>query len=286
MLQPAYWRGIGQPQDKNKPGNAAMAAEDRSDPPDSAPKITTDRMLGGRIVLRQFAEGYRAGMDAALLAAACDPLPGQRVLEAGCGAGGALLQAAVRRPDAFFTGVERDLEALDLAAQNARANGLEERVQVRAGDVGRGFAAQGFLKPGEPPFDLAFANPPFFDDPGAIRGPGPAKQGAWIADAGLDAWTRFLLRAVRDGGRVIVIHRADRLFDLLALLGGQAGSFQVRPIHAFADRPAKRVLVLAVKGGRAPLVLLPALVLHDTSGAKHTPQAEAILRGEAELAWA
>ena len=55
---------------------------------------------------------------------------------------------------------------------------------MRAGDVGRGFAGQGFLKPGEPPFDLAFANPPFFDDPDAIRGPAPAKQAAWIADDG------------------------------------------------------------------------------------------------------
>jgi tRNA1(Val) A37 N6-methylase TrmN6 len=158
-------------------------------------------------------------------------------------------------------------------------------VQVRAGDVGRGFAAQGFLKAGEVPFDMAFANPPFFDDPSAIRGPAPAKQGAWIADTGLDAWTRFLLRAVRDGGRVLMIHRADRLFDLIALLGGQAGSFQVRPIHPFEDRPAKRVLVRAVKGGRAPLVLLPMLVLHDGSGAKHTTEADAILRGEAGLAW-
>ena len=38
---------------------------------------------------------------------------------------------------------------------------------------------------------------------------------------------------------------------------GQAGSMQVRPIHPFADEPAKRILVRAVKGGKAPLILLP-----------------------------
>jgi hypothetical protein len=32
-------------------------------------------------------------------------------------------------------------------------------------------------------------------------------------------------------------------------------------------------------------MLLPPLVLHDRSGAKHTPEAEAILRGEADLGW-
>ena len=53
----------------------------------------------------------------------------------------------------------------------------------------------------------------------------------------------------------------------------------------FADAPAKRVLVRAVKTGKAPLRLLPPLILHDRSGAKHTPEAEAVLRGEAGLDW-
>jgi tRNA1(Val) A37 N6-methylase TrmN6 len=254
--------------------------------PDQTAAITDDRLLDGRVRLLQPKHGYRAGMDAALLAAACDLAPGERALEAGCGAGAVLFQAAARRPEARFVGVERDPEALRLAEENVVLNGMENRMRVRAGDVGRGFAAHGFLEPGEQPFDLAFANPPFFDDPDALRAPAPEKRQAWIADAGLDAWTRFLLKAVRDGGRVIVIHRADRLLDLLALLSGQAGSFQIRPIHPFADEPAKRVLVRAVKAGKAPLKLLPPLVLHDRSGAKHTPEAEAVFRGEAALEWA
>jgi tRNA1(Val) A37 N6-methylase TrmN6 len=59
----------------------------------------------------------------------------------------------------------------------------------------------------------------------------------------------------------------------------------VRAIHPFADAPASRVLVRAVKGGRAPLRILPPLILHPREGAKHTPEAEAILRGEADLPW-
>jgi tRNA1(Val) A37 N6-methylase TrmN6 len=81
-----------------------------------------------------------------------------------------------------------------------------------------------------------------------------------------------------------MIHRADRLADILGLLGETCGSFAVLPIQPFADKPAKRVLVRAIKRGKAPLVLHPALVLHDRSGAKHSPQAEALLRGETDLA--
>ncbi|MFZ3004933.1 MAG: methyltransferase, partial [Phenylobacterium sp.] len=72
---------------------------------------------------------------------------------------------------------------------------------------------------------------------------------------------------------------------ILALLAPKAGSIQVRPIHAHADAPAKRVLVRAIKTGKAPLRLLPPLVLHPRDGAKHTDEAEAILRGGAALGW-
>jgi tRNA1(Val) A37 N6-methylase TrmN6 len=165
-----------------------------------------------------------------------------------------------------------------LARENAALNGA--KATIFEGDVAAGFRAMGLE-----PFDWAVSNPPFFDDPGALRAPSPGKRGAWMADDGLKSWTDFLLKGVREGGRIVIIHRADRLADLLAGLGATAGSFSVRPVHAFADEPAKRVLVRAVKTGRAPLRLLPALMLHDRGGGKHSPAAEAVLRGEAGLGW-
>jgi tRNA1(Val) A37 N6-methylase TrmN6 len=243
--------------------------------------VTEDRLLDGRLTLRQPARGYRAGVDAALLAAACDAGPGQRVLEAGCGPGAVLLAAAARRPDVAFTGVERDPAALALARENIAVNRMSEQVNVILGDVGQRFASLRL-----PAFDAVLANPPFFDDPGALRSPSPERRGAWIADDGLAAWIGFLSKAVREGGTITVIHRADRLADLLAALAPKAGSVQVRPIHPFADAPAKRVLVRAVKTGKAPLQLLPPLVLHDRDGGKHRPEVEAILRGAAALPWA
>ncbi|WP_370689245.1 tRNA1(Val) (adenine(37)-N6)-methyltransferase [Phenylobacterium sp.] len=239
-----------------------------------------DRLLDGRVRLRQAPEGYRAGMDAALLAAACDAADGGRVLEVGCGVGGALLAAAARRPGAIFVGMERDLAAVALARDNVALNGMEGRVVILEGDVALPFKALAV-----PPFDAVMANPPYFDDPAALRAPAQAKRGAWMADGGLGAWTGFLLKAVREGGTITLIHRADRLADILTLLAPKAGSFQIRPIHAHADSPAKRVLVRAIKTGKAPLVLLPPLVLHPREGAKHTEEAEAILRGQAGLSW-
>lgn len=243
-------------------------------------QFTTDAVLGGRVRLRQPAKGYRAGLDAALLAAASEAGAGERLIEAGCGAGAALLAAAARWPAARLTGIERDAGALELAKVNIAANGLSDRVEALAGDV-----AAGFRRLRLNPFDAAMSNPPFFDDPGALRGPAPARQGAYIADDGLSAWIGFLSKAVREGGRITLVHRADRLGDILALLAPKCGSVRVRPIQPFADAPAKRVLVRAIKTGKAPLMLLAPLVLHDRAGGKHTAQTEAILRGEAALGW-
>jgi tRNA1(Val) A37 N6-methylase TrmN6 len=242
--------------------------------------ITENTVLDGRVRLLQPERGYRAGLDAALLAAACEAVSGARVLEAGCGVGAALLAAATRQPGVSFTGLERDPAAAALARRNVELNGLADRVEILDGDV-----AQRFPALGRAPFDAVLANPPFFDDPQALRAPAPERHGAWMADDGLAAWIGFLLKAVREGGALTVIHRADRLADILALLAPKAGSVQVLPVHPFADAPAKRVLVRAVKTGKAPLQLLPPLVLHARDGGQHTAEVEAILRGRAGLAW-
>ena len=187
--------------------------------------VVEDALLGGRVRLRQPARGYRAGMDAALLAAAVAAEAGQRVIEAGCGAGAVLMQIAARRPGVRLTGLERDPVMAALAQENAALNGAD--AQVVAGDVAAGFRALDL-----PPFDWAVSNPPFFDDPNALRAPAEGKRGAWMADDGLKAWTAFLLKSVREGGRIVIIHRADRLADLLELLGETAGSFAIRGASA------------------------------------------------------
>lgn len=253
---------------------------DSGKPADFPQTWSQDTVLNGKVALRQPVKGYRAGLDAALLAAACDAVAGQRVVEAGCGVGGALLAAAARCPGAQFVGIERDPEAAALARDNVALNHFQDRVQVIEAALPASVAKLGLA-----PFDAAMSNPPFFDDPGSLRTPDSSRIGAYMAEGGLAVWIGFLLKSVREGGSVTVIHRADRLADILALLAPKAGSVRIRPVAPFCDAPAKRVLVRAIKTGKAPLVLLPTLVMHSRGGGGHTDEAEAILRGEARLGW-
>ncbi|WP_421857629.1 tRNA1(Val) (adenine(37)-N6)-methyltransferase [Oceanicaulis sp.] len=235
-----------------------------------------DAFLGGKIRLHQLEDGYRAGMDAAVLASALGLKPGQRALEFGCGAGAALLSAAALYPEAHLTGIERDCEAAALAQSNIVLNGFEDRVSVTEGDA-LGFKAAREL-------DAVFFNPPFFDDPAALRAPKNGKTPAWMSDAGLEAWMEAGLKRLKSGGVLTVIQRADRLDDLLLALKGRAGAVVILPVQARAAEPAKRVLVQAIKTGKGPLQLLPPLSLHETGGPGFTPEADAIFRGERRLA--
>jgi tRNA1(Val) A37 N6-methylase TrmN6 len=236
-----------------------------------------ETFLGGRVTARQTAAGYRAAVDTVLLGAAIEARAGDRLIELGCGPGTAMLIAAAHNPGAVFEGVEIDPEAVDLANANAADSGVADRVAARLGDVA-GVSGQDF--------DQAFFNPPYYEDPAAVRAPAdPSRRRAFLGEAGaLKAWAGAALRAVKPHGRVTLIHRADRLGDILKAFDGRAGDVRVRPVQSYADGPAKRVLVRARTASRAPLTLLPPLVLHEPGGG-WTQAARAVQDGRARIAW-
>ena len=268
--------------------------------------VTLTHLLGGRVKVMQPQKGYRIGMDGALLAAACASISKVKTaLELGCGVGGALLSLKARSPALRLTGIEREPGYVALAQENVRLNAASH-TNIIEGDIGQGYKSlipplqsggggsakpEGLVsltegaKPQTPRFDLVFSNPPYFDDPNLLRAPHDTKRPAWIADDGLDAWLDFAQGAVVDGGHIVFIHRTDRLAHILGGLSKKCGSFAIRPILPFADKDTKRVLVRAQRLGKAPLRLLPPLILHDDGERKHTPEVETILRGEAALNW-
>ena len=243
-----------------------------SDAASPSPQTTLDSLLDGRVRLHQFADGYRAGMDAVLLAAALEARPGEHVVEFGCGAGAVLLCAAARLEGVSFTGHEKDDSAARLAGDNIALNDLTERITIHTGDIAE-------LRQNHSADQVIF-NPPFFDDPKALRAPKDGKQAAWLSgSAPLGVWVQAAARTLKAKGRLTLIHRADKLADILAALDKSFGSVIIKPIQPREGQPAKRVIVTARIGGRAPLQLLAPLVLHE--GEAFTAEADAILRGRA-----
>ena len=233
-----------------------------------------DGFLGGRLRIEQPARGYRSGMDAVMLAAACPAKSGQSVLELGCGAGVASLCLGWRVPGATLTGLERQEGYAALARANAAANGIA--LEVLTGDLARAPAALRARA-----FDHVMMNPPYFLSGTAAPDHGRALARQEVTPLAL--WIEAGLRRLHPGGWLTLIQRADRLDGVIASLAGRAGGLIVLPVAPRAGREAGRVIVRARKGSRAPLRLLAPLILHAApvhaaDGEDLTPVAGAILR--------
>lgn len=242
-------------------------------------EATQDALLDGRVLLLQPKNGYRAAIDPVLLAAAVPARKGQNAVELGLGGGAAALCLLARMPELTAVyGLELDEGQVELAHRNAALNGREAQMKILVGDAAK------------PPktlernfFDLALMNPPYLEAVRHTPPPGrakarahaeaaPAQFGLWIAAAG---------KLLKPGGVLTLIHRADRLDEILTGLKPAFASIAILPVWPKRGEAAKRVIVQAVKGGRGACRLLPGLVLHE--GTRYTEEALAVLRAAAPL---
>jgi tRNA1(Val) A37 N6-methylase TrmN6 len=252
----------------------------------SEPGSTTDdAFLGGALQILQPRTGYRAGLDAVLLAAAAPIVSGKaaHVLDVGAGTGVVGLAVARRIADAHVTLVERDPQLAALADANIVRNRLSERARLIQADVSQPLGERAELGALVETFDCVLANPPYHVHGRGTAARDPTKANAHaMAEGDLDRWARFMAAMVRSDGCAVLIHKTEVLPGLLAALAGRFGDLLLLPIYPRLGAPCSRVLVRGVKGSRAPLQISPGLVLHDAAGG-FTPQVEAILRAGAGL---
>lgn len=248
---------------------------------------TADVFLGGRLVLLQPATGFRAGLDAVLLAAAVEAKPGaaMSVLDAGAGVGTAGLCLASRVESARVTLVEMAPALTALARENVQRNRLGDRVRVIETDLRAPAAALAIAGLVDESFDHVIANPPYLDAQRHRLPDDPVAAGAFGMDCGgLEQWARFIVRMTKPGGGLTMIHRADALYAVLQALDGRFGHLRIVPIQPRVGAPAHRIVVDCRKGSRAPLQLMPSVILHG-DGNGFTPEIDAVLRDGASLHW-
>jgi tRNA1(Val) A37 N6-methylase TrmN6 len=239
---------------------------------------TLDTVLGGRVILHQPTLGYRVAIDPILLAAACPAEPGESIVDLGCGVGTAALCLARRVSGVRCIGVDLQPELVALASRNAEENRLADCVHFLAGDI-RDRTLPIYAEPA----GHVIVNPPYLKRGTATPSDNPVKALANIeGDADLAAWVTAAARAVRSGGTITFIHRADRLPELLALLSARCGGLTILPLHPRAGAAAHRVIVAGRLDQRLPATLLPGLILHEADGSFSLPL-QRVLRDGAAL---
>lgn len=232
-----------------------------------------DSLLGGKIKFIQPVKGYRVAIDPVLLAASIPAEKGSLVLDAGSGGGAASLCLATRVPGCRIVGIEFQKEYARLAVNNVRLNQLSDRIEVIQGDL---------MTP--PPrlaastFDHVMTNPPYLEH---ARGRDSTLVGKTLSHketaADLKSWLKFCALMVKPKGFVTVIHRADRLDQILTILSSvQMGNIHVFPLWPGKSKPAKRIIVRAQKNSSTPLTFCHGLVLHEENG-DYTADVQSVL---------
>ncbi len=247
---------------------------------------TLDGFLDGSITLVQPRGGHRAGLDAALLQAVVPADASGHAMDLGAGVGTVGFAVAARAPALAVTCVERDGEFVacaQMALRRPENAAFAPRVRLVQADVGERREAREARGLRDGTADFILMNPPY-DAPERVRpSPDMSRRGAHIAEPGaLSAWCRSAAGLLKPGGLLGLIHRPAALPEIFAALNAAFGAISILPVHPGADKPAGRIVVLARKASRGPLRLMPGLILHETGGG-WTEEAEAILRGRAEL---
>lgn len=228
-------------------------------------------LLAGRVKVIQPADGYRAGMDAVFLAAACPVESGDKILDMGCGAGAASLCVAVRVQNIHATGIEIQPPQAEIARRNFAANNLA--AEIICADIRmHNFPADHF--------DHVIMNPPYHNPDEHTAPQHGARAVAFMMDD-LGAWIETARRTVKTHGSLTLIHRADALADLLGCMNG-FGAVEVIPLWPKAGEAADRIIIRARKGRKTPLQMHPGIILHTTDGG-NTEAANNILRNGVEI---
>ncbi|MDG1708380.1 MAG: methyltransferase [Emcibacteraceae bacterium] len=232
-------------------------------------EITHDEFLGGRIKLYQPSKGYRISSDSVFLAACLTVKKGEKILDVGAG-NGAILSCLLARikVDATYHGIEIQNDLIELARKNNSQN-----IEYYQGDV---FSDVKECEPNS--YHQVVSNPPYYDKGTVTNSPYETKAMAFGKSMDdLKLWIERLVRLTRPKGFVTVVHRADRLNDIISVLSQKCGSIIIHPFFPKQGKDANRVIIRAQKDTKGLLTLKSGLIVHKSDGT-YSEAAENILR--------
>lgn len=231
--------------------------------------------LPGGVQLRWSEAHFRPSTDSLVLADFVHPAQTDRVCDLGCGCGTLSLLLLATHPQLHVTGVEIQPDAAALARENAAQPVLAGRFTVCTGDL----RDTALLPAGS--FDCVVSNPPYYPVNSGFAARSDALRIARTeAQCTLPALCASAARLLRWGGRFFLVHKPERLTDLLVCLRAQAlEPKRLRFVRHSPDRAANLVLIEAVRGAKPALTLQPDLILFTADGLP-TPERRRIYHQE------
>ncbi|EJD5651569.1 tRNA1(Val) (adenine(37)-N6)-methyltransferase [Staphylococcus pseudintermedius] len=212
--------------------------------------------------------------DALLLGHFTEVRKRDRILDM-CAGNGVIPLLLSDKGNNVITGVEIQPQLVNMAVRSVQYNHLEDRITMVEMDINALIQAYSSAQ-----FDLITCNPPYFKanqtNQHQLEAHKIARHEIYCT---LDDCLRVSNHLLKEGGRVVMVHRAERMLDLFESMR----HYRIEPkrLHMIFSKPGKAAQTIVVegrKGGRQGLDIAPPFYIYDEQG-DYTPEMKEIYYG-------
>ncbi|MDF0352938.1 tRNA1(Val) (adenine(37)-N6)-methyltransferase [Staphylococcus pseudintermedius] len=212
--------------------------------------------------------------DALLLGHFTEVRKRDRILDM-CAGNGVIPLLLSDKGNNVITGVEIQPQLVNMAVRSVQYNHLEDRITMVEMDINALIQAYSPTQ-----FDLITCNPPYFKanqtNQHQLEAHKIARHEIYCT---LDDCLRVSNHLLKEGGRVVMVHRAERMLDLFESMR----HYRIEPkrLHMIFSKPGKAAQTIVVegrKGGRQGLDIAPPFYIYDEQG-DYTPEMKEIYYG-------
>jgi tRNA1Val (adenine37-N6)-methyltransferase len=221
-----------------------------------------DLQVGGLTIIQK-KNGFRFGMDAVLLSDFAKSHPAKCTLDLCTGTGIVPLLLSAKTTIPTLCGLELQQDIADMASRCVSLNHLSDRIHIQCGDLRR---AESFY--GVRCFDSITCNPPYIPVGSGLRNPSDTKTiSRHELFCTLEDVISTSARLLTQTGRLFLVHRPNRLVDVLALMRSyRIEPKRVRFVHPTVQKEPSLVLVEGLLYGKAELRIAPPLFVYGEDG--------------------
>ncbi|PYZ95450.1 SAM-dependent methyltransferase [Alteribacter lacisalsi] len=232
---------------------------------DSQSPERVDHLPGTDMPIIQRKDVFVFSTDAVLLATfASVPKKRGRMIDL-CAGNGAVPLMLTLRTNAFIEAVEIQEPLAELARRNVDNNSLNDRIKVIHQNINELDSEVAWGR-----YDVVTCNPPYFpvsQNKRDISENDRINVARHEIACTFDDVARVASRLVKDRGRFALVHRPERLADILTALR----KYQLEPkrmqfVHPKSGKEANMVLVESLKRGRPGVTTLPPIVVYGDDG--------------------